>query len=46
MNIGVQIEDDILITGAGYRNLSAAVPRATAKIEKMMPKKGIGNIKF
>jgi len=46
MNIGVRIEDDILVTGAGHRNLSAAVPREISKIEKMMRKTGIGNIKF
>jgi len=46
MNIGVRIEDDILVTETGHWNLSAAVPRDISKIEKMMRKKGIGNIKF
>ncbi|MEO8173287.1 MAG: aminopeptidase P N-terminal domain-containing protein [Sediminibacterium sp.] len=39
--IGVRIEDDILITKDGYKNLSAATPRTVAEIEKMMKKKSI-----
>ncbi len=35
-NIGVRIEDDILVTAKGHRNLSAAAPRAVRDIEKMM----------
>jgi Xaa-Pro aminopeptidase len=37
----VRIEDDILITKDGYKNLSAAAPRTVADIEKMMKKKSI-----
>jgi Xaa-Pro aminopeptidase len=40
-NIGVRIEDDILITKDGYKNLSAATPRTVADIEKMMKEKSI-----
>jgi len=29
-NIGVRIEDDVLVTPEGYRNLSAALPRTSA----------------
>ena len=34
--IGVRIEDDILVTADGSRNLSAALPRASAEVEAWM----------
>ncbi len=39
--IGVRIEDDILITKTGYRNLSAGSPRTVAEVEKMAKQKSI-----
>ena len=42
-NIGVRIEDVVLVTADGHKNLSAAAPREIAEIEKLMAKKGIGN---
>ena len=40
-SIGVRIEDDILITPDGYKNLSAGAPRTVAEIEKMAKQKSI-----
>ncbi|HEY5113565.1 MAG TPA: aminopeptidase P family protein [Coriobacteriia bacterium] len=34
--IGVRIEDDILVTASGARNLSAALPRRAAEVEAWM----------
>jgi len=33
---GIRIEDDILVTADGYENLSSAVPKEIAEIEKRM----------
>ncbi len=40
-SIGVRIEDDILITADGYKNLSAGSPRTVAEVEKMAKMKSI-----
>jgi Xaa-Pro aminopeptidase len=42
-NIGIRIEDVILVTETGNENLSAGSPREIAEIEALMKKKGIGN---
>ncbi|MCA6471336.1 MAG: aminopeptidase P family protein [Chitinophagaceae bacterium] len=39
-SIGVRIEDDLLITSEGYRNLSAGAPRTVEEIEKMAKSAG------
>ncbi|MDP6693373.1 MAG: M24 family metallopeptidase, partial [Phycisphaerales bacterium] len=35
-SIGVRIEDDIVVTAKGHRNLSAAIPKTVADIERAM----------
>ncbi len=35
-NLGVRIEDDVLITATGYKLLSARLPREIAEIERIM----------
>ncbi|MDQ3803681.1 MAG: Xaa-Pro aminopeptidase [Acidobacteriota bacterium] len=35
-NIGVRIEDDVLVTPEGHRNLSAALPRTLAEVESFI----------
>lgn len=42
-NIGIRIEDDILITTDGHRVMSTTVPKEISEIEKMMKASGIGN---
>lgn len=34
--IGVRIEDDILVTGQGWRNMSAGLPRTSEDVENWM----------
>jgi Xaa-Pro aminopeptidase len=41
-NIGVRIEDDILVTKTGYRVLSDGVPKTVAALEALMSGKGVG----
>jgi Xaa-Pro aminopeptidase len=35
-NIGIRIEDDVLVTAAGYENLTVAAPKSVADIESLM----------
>lgn len=42
-NIGIRIEDVILVTDNGNENLSAGSPREINEIEALMKRKGIGN---
>jgi Xaa-Pro aminopeptidase len=34
--IGIRIEDDVLVTDSGHRNLSAAMPRSAREVEEWM----------
>jgi len=43
-NIGVRIEDDVLITESGPRVLSARAPKTVKEIESLMKERGIGNV--
>lgn len=40
-NIGVRVEDDILVTKTGFRNLSKGAPREIAEIEILMAKESL-----
>lgn len=42
-NIGIRIEDDVLVTTDGCRVLSGRAPRRSSEIEQVMKAKGIGN---
>jgi Xaa-Pro aminopeptidase len=43
-NIGVRIEDDVLITATGPVVMSADAPKTTAEIEALMRERGLGNL--
>jgi Xaa-Pro aminopeptidase len=43
-NIGIRIEDDVLITADGNRVLSAGAPKTIEEIETLMKKQGLGNM--
>lgn len=37
--IGVRIEDDVLVTPSGYRNLSEKLPRSLESLERFLQSK-------
>jgi Xaa-Pro aminopeptidase len=42
-NIGIRIEDDVVVTDEGRSALSAFAPQSVTDIEALMKKKGVGN---
>jgi len=45
-NIGIRIEDDVLVTETGCIVLSRNAPKNVVEIEKLMEEKGLGNIEI
>jgi Xaa-Pro aminopeptidase len=41
MNIAIRIEDNVLVTQGGFRNLSASAPREVDAIEHLMKEQGM-----
>ncbi len=41
-NIGIRIEDDILVTGFGAKNLSEQIPKSVREVEKLLARKARG----
>jgi Xaa-Pro aminopeptidase len=35
-NIGIRIEDDILVTGTGRKNLSTQIPKSIREVESLL----------
>jgi len=45
-NLGVRIEDDVLVTATGYKQLTARLPRSPDEIEKIMAEGKVDRDKF
>ncbi len=45
-NLGIRIEDDVLVTPSGYEVITAAAPKSVADVEKIMKEPGMDTTRY
>jgi Xaa-Pro aminopeptidase len=45
-NLGIRIEDDVLVTPAGYEVITSAAPKSAAEVEKLMKEPGMDPARY